>query len=133
MKNIIEIHLSNYNSFLNPIKKKNGEEVFLLDGFVKKQHMIKTFYENYYHNTNTKRVVLCGINPGKKGAGKTGVPFLDNYSLKNLITGVAGDDREISASFIYSIIQEIGVDKFYNSVYLTNFSWYGYVDKKGNT
>jgi hypothetical protein len=76
--------------------------------------------------------VLCGINPGRKGAGKTGVPFLDNNSLKTLIPSVAGEDREISASFIYSIIQEIGVKAFFNKVYLTNFSWYGFVDKKGN-
>lgn len=77
------------------------------------------------------RVVLCGINPGKNGAGKTGIPFLDFNSVSQLLSGIGQDDRERSAQFILSVIKEIGSETFFRNVYMTNISWFGFT-KEGN-
>lgn len=80
-----------------------------------------------YYPSDPNRIVLCGINPGKNGAGKTGIPFIDFRSLSHLLPDTKQDDCESSAEFIYSIISEIGVKPFNRHVYMTNLSWFGYV------
>ena len=39
------------------------------------------FYKKYYSDTN-KRTLILGINPGRLGAGITGIPFTDTKRLK---------------------------------------------------
>src|SRR5690554_1690741 len=39
------------------------------------------FYRRYY-NDNSERHILIGINPGRFGAGQTGVPFTDPHRLR---------------------------------------------------
>ena len=40
------------------------------------------FYRTFY-NDHKKRHLILGINPGRFGAGVTGVPFTDTKRLKN--------------------------------------------------
>jgi hypothetical protein len=40
-----------------------------------------SFYEKYYAD-NKKRSLIIGINPGRFGAGVTGIPFTDPIRLK---------------------------------------------------
>ena len=39
-----------------------------------------SFYKKYYNDCDTRRLIL-GINPGRFGAGETGVPFTDTKRL----------------------------------------------------
>ena len=86
---------------------------------------IEEFYNSVYEN-GLPKIVLCGINPGRNGAGKTGILFLDFTSLSKIMNGVNRSDSERSAQFFYDIVEEIGVGTFYNSFYVTNISWVGY-------
>src|SRR4051812_19822936 len=63
------------------------------------------FYRKYYYD-NEPRYVILGINPGRFGAGLTGVPFTDpkrllsacNISYEGKVT------HEPSSVFIYEMI-----------------------------
>ena len=41
-------------------------------------------------------------------------------------------DSERSAQFFYDVVTEIGVDKFYQTFYVTNVSWIGYIKNSKN-
>lgn len=45
-----------------------------------------------FYPTQEKRVVLCGINPGRNGAGKTGIPFIDFSGASHLLSGIGQND-----------------------------------------
>ena len=92
---------------------------------------IKDFNSMYYSNRLPK-VVLCGINPGRFGAGKTGIPFIDFNSLSQMIDNIHENDSENSATFFYQVISEIGVKRFYETFYVTNLSWVGYSKSEKN-
>ena len=96
------------------------------------------FDEKYYHE-NFPKIDLCGINPGIKGAGVTGVPFVDMTTLSerlpdNNIT-FEGKGAEPSAQFFNEIVDhsEFGDKKFYKHFYVTNFSWVGFAKKSNNS
>jgi hypothetical protein len=88
------------------------------------------FDETYYHEGFPK-IVLCGINPGRLGAGITGIPFVDPPTLaKRLPDNNIKGEEENSAKFFNEIIDDhFGVDKFYKHFYVTNFSWVGFTEK----
>ena len=87
------------------------------------------YYERFYL-TNFPKIVLCGINPGRLGAGKTGIPFMDFNSLSKIFPGINRNDSERSANFIFKIIENFGFDIFFKNFYITNFSFFGFI--KGN-
>lgn len=89
-------------------------DISVLRGFLDNWDMIRKFNDKFYGD-NLPKTVLCGINPGKNGAGKTGLPFLDFTSLSKVMGGVDRQDTERSAQFFYDIVQEIGVKDFYKS------------------
>ena len=43
-------------------------------------HIAKTFYQKYYDDQQPRHLIL-GINPGRFGAGLTGIPFTDPKRL----------------------------------------------------
>ena len=43
--------------------------------------LCEKFYNKYYNNTQPRRIIL-GINPGRFGAGLTGIPFTDPVKLE---------------------------------------------------
>jgi hypothetical protein len=69
----------------------------------------KAFYTKYYSDTKGRRLIL-GINPGRFGAGVTGIPFTDPVRLeKNCNIKNSFDKRpELSSEFIYSLINSMG-------------------------
>ena len=74
------------------------------------------FYRKFYSDFN-ERYLILGINPGRFGAGLTGIPFTDtnNLSCKCGIKTEGIDSREMSSVFIYDMIDEFGgVQKFYS-------------------
>lgn len=93
------------------------------------------FYKKYY-NDNNKRHLILGINPGRFGAGVTGVPFTDTKRLLNEcgleFSGKA--THEPSATFIYEMINAYGgVKKFYSKFYIHSICPLGFtiINDKG--
>lgn len=89
------------------------------------------FYRKYYNDEN-QRTLILGINPGRFGAGVTGIPFTDTKRLAekcNLdLPGV--QTHEPSSVFVYEVIDAYGgVEKFYRDFYISSLSPLGYVIK----
>lgn len=76
------------------------------------------FYTKFYSD-NTPRHLILGINPGKSGAGITGIPFTSPESLKE-DCGIAcsKNGREVSGRFLYEVIKKYGGVAFFYSKYL---------------
>lgn len=118
----------------------NGDLEHLLDGT--NIRILKDFQENWdavvgfnnrYYGTGIPKIVLCGINPGRLGAGKTGIPFIDFESLSRRLPGVSSrTDSERSAQFFSQIVDHFGAVNFYASLYVTNISFVGYAKNSKN-
>jgi hypothetical protein len=87
-----------------------------------------TFYKTFY-NDNKKRTFILGINPGRFGAGLTGVPFTDPIRLKALgIENTFPQKPELSSVFIYEMIAACGgAASFYQKYYISSLSPLGFV------
>lgn len=94
--------------------------------FVNNGEGIAAFWEKYYGNA-VPRIMICGINPGRLGAGKTGIPFLDFASLSQLIPCIERQYSENSASFFFEVVKSFGAESFFKTFYVTNFSSVGFV------
>lgn len=82
----------------------------------------KQFYKRYYNDYNPRKF-LIGINPGRLGAGTTGIPFTDTKRLEEFcgIKMESAKTHEVSAMFIYDLITSYGgVNDFYNDVYINS-------------
>ncbi len=79
------------------------------------------FYQRYYNDTSP-RVILFGINPGRFGAGVTGVPFTDPIRLQE-VCGITNDFEkkpELSSEFVYEVVNAYGGPKlFYDHFYVS--------------
>ena len=78
-------------------------------GGAETERAMRAFMGRYYGDT-TPRVLLLGINPGRLGAGVTGVCFTDPIRLRDPC-GIAHnfkDHRELSSVFIYEMIEAFG-------------------------
>lgn len=94
------------------------------------------FYRKYYHDHNPRKVIL-GINPGRLGAGATGIPFTDTVRL-NEVCGIPFNkfhSNEPSAVFMYKMIERYGgANLFYGDYYINSISPLGFLMKnqRGN-
>jgi hypothetical protein len=87
------------------------------------------FYQKYYNDSN-ERVILFGINPGRFGAGVTGVPFTDPIKLQENceIPNELEKRAELSSNFIYEMIDAFGgANAFYAKYFISAVSPLGYV------
>lgn len=91
------------------------------------RQIITAFYSAFF-NDSKRRVYLIGINPGRFGAGTTGVPFTDPVSLeKTGIDNPFAKRRELSAVFIESLVERFGgPQEFYKSFFITAASPIGF-------
>jgi hypothetical protein len=111
-------------SIMNPFK--GNEEILSVSS---------AFYKKFY-NDNNRRHLILGINPGRFGAGVTGIPFTDTKHLKKEcgLTYLGKETHEPSSVFVYEVIEEYGgVTKFYNDFYINSISPLGFTicDSKG--
>ncbi|MGH9201617.1 MAG: uracil-DNA glycosylase family protein, partial [Vicinamibacterales bacterium] len=85
------------------------------------------FYRKFFDDSR-QRVFLIGINPGRFGAGTTGVPFTDPMSLERIgIDNPFPKRRELSAVFIETLIEHLGgLNEFYKSFFITAASPIGF-------
>jgi hypothetical protein len=121
--------LTFYQSLSLTVKLPKGIEVMNPYQDVKTFRLCEQFYNTFYNDTDT-RVMILGINPGRFGAGITGVPFTDPIKLEKYC-GIANDMKkqaELSADFIYAMIEGFGGPfKFYNKFYISAISPLGFV------
>ncbi|MDP4267471.1 MAG: DUF4918 family protein [Bacteroidota bacterium] len=92
------------------------------------------FYRKFY-NDNKSRHIIMGINPGRFGAGTTGIPFTDTVRLKEKcgINIESLQTYELSSVFVYDVIQAYGgVSKFYSDYYITSVCPLGFTKTKEN-
>ena len=87
------------------------------------------FYKKFYGD-GRPRGFIFGINPGRHGAGVTGIPFTDPIRLAEQC-GIANDwkkQAELSSQFVYAMIDGYGgVDAFYGDYFFTAMSPLGFV------
>jgi len=110
-------------SVMNPFRNNSG----VLEA-------VSQFYRKFY-NDNTERHMILGINPGRFGAGVTGIPFTDTIRLKEKcglsIQGLK--TYETSSVFIYEMIDNYGGPvKFYNDFYISSVSPLGFTSAGEN-
>jgi hypothetical protein len=90
--------------------------------------LCQQFYRKFYKDTN-ERTMIIGINPGRFGAGLTGIPFIDPPKLEALcnIPNDFPKKNELSADFVISVIQAYGgLQKFYSQFYINSVSPLGF-------
>ncbi len=82
---------------------------------------VRAFLDDYFGDREPRTLVF-GINPGRFGAGITGITFTDPVALADFC-GIANDlprKRELSSIFIYDFIHRYGgVREFYRRFFLT--------------
>ncbi|MEM8966735.1 MAG: uracil-DNA glycosylase family protein [Bacteroidota bacterium] len=92
------------------------------------------FYRKYYADQRTRHLIL-GINPGRLGAGATGIPFTDPKRLKSHCNMESPFTlHEPSSVFVYEVINAYGsVEVFYQQFYISSVCPLGFVqiDEKG--
>ncbi|MBS1919651.1 MAG: DUF4918 family protein [Bacteroidetes bacterium] len=91
--------------------------------------VIEIFFKKYYSDNHPRRIIF-GINPGRFGAGVTGINFTAPKQLKELcgIDHPFKEHSELSAEFIYEVLEKYGgVKKFYRDYFITAISPLGYV------
>ena len=91
--------------------------------------VVRAFFSKYYDD-NKPRHLIFGINPGRFGAGTTGI----NFTAPNQLKIHCGIDHpfkaqsELSAEFIYDFITAYGgVNKFYSHYFITSVSPLGFI------
>lgn len=98
--------------------------------------ILEKFYRKFFSDKNLRKMIL-GINPGRLGAGATGIPFTDTKRLSEVcgIETSSPQTHEPSSVFVYEVIKEFGgCEKFYNKYYINSICPLGFLEKnkKGN-
>ena len=92
------------------------------------QAYVREFLEKYFSD-NRERSLILGINPGRFGAGITGVTFMDPVALADEC-GIPNDmprKRELSAIFVNMVIKHLGGPKaFYDRFFISAVSPLGF-------
>jgi hypothetical protein len=104
-------------------------------GAASTMRIVTAFYKKYY-NDNKRRHLILGINPGRFGAGLTGIPFTDPKRLLSEC-GIEYQGRithEPSSVFVHEVIRAYGgLETFYKDFYINSPCPLGFtsVDKNG--
>ena len=96
--------------------------------------LVKTFFKKYFSD-DQPRYLMVGINPGRYGAGITGVNFTAPRQLKEScgIDHHFKPSSELSAEFIYDMIAEYGgVNKFYQDWFIGSVCPLGFIKNGKN-
>ena len=91
--------------------------------------LVKAFLDKFYSD-NKPRTLILGINPGRFGAGTTGINFTASRQLTQYcgIENNLKQQGELSAEFIYDVIVDYGgVSRFYSDFFLSSVCPLGFV------
>ncbi len=83
---------------------------------------MSAFYSKYYHDSQPRKLIL-GINPGRLGAGVTGVPFTDPIHLDEhcAIENPFKKKHELSSIYVFELIKTMGgPDEFFRKFYISS-------------
>lgn len=123
-----------YSSIRPPSGLPKGIEVLFPQQQPEVIQLVKQFYTKYY-NDDQPRKLLLGINPGRFGAGETGINFTAAKQLKELC-GIDHNlkmQSELSAEFIHEVIQRYGgPEAFFGNFFLGSISPLGFVQNGKN-
>ncbi len=130
MKTFAE-NINQFNKQIN-FSAKLPDGVRVLNPFKDNKEILpvsEIFYNKFY-NDSRKRKLILGINPGRKGAGVTGIPFTDTKRLSEIcnIKIESVNTHETSSVFVYDVIEKYGgVKKFYNDFYINSICPLGFI------
>ena len=134
MQSMADKLISFYQSIKPPRNLPAGIEVLFPQKDKQVQELVKSFFAKYF-NDERARNLMFGINPGRYGAGITGVNFTAPKQLKEY----CGIDHhlklssELSAEFIYDMIGEYGgIKKFYNNWFIGSVCPLGFIKNGKN-
>lgn len=94
-----------------------------------------TGYYRTYYNGHQRRIFVFGINPGRLGAGITGIPFTDPVALSREahIVNPFPQKPEPSSTFIYDFIRSFGgLEIFAKTYFLTSVCPLGFTEAGRN-
>jgi hypothetical protein len=123
-KNIIDFYKS-----LQPPSLPKGIEILFPQQNDEVIKLVETFFYKFYDDDNSRHLIF-GINPGRFGAGTTGINFTAPKQLKEFcgIDHPFKSQTELSAEFIYESINAYGgVKKFYKDYFITSVSPLGFI------
>lgn len=119
----LAVELPDNIAVLDPFHGPNAEVI---------KRTTNEFYKKYYSDGAPRRMII-GINPGRLGAGLTGIPFSDTKRLASDcdIHIEEFSSHEPSSVFVYEVVRAFGGAKaFYDHVYITSASPLGFVEIK---
>ena len=126
--------ISFYQSIKPPRNLPAGIQVLFPQKDKQVQELVKSFFTKYFDD-DRPRSLLLGINPGRHGAGITGVNFTAPKQLKECcgIDHPLKLSSELSAEFIYDMIGEYGgVNNFYQDWFIGAVCPLGFVKNEKN-
>ena len=115
-----DLHLPETVGVLDPFNGPNASEV---------RRIVTEFHKKYYSD-DRPRMLMLGINPGRLGAGSTGLSFTDTKRCESdLEIPVHGlRTHEPSSDFFYRMIRAAGgPEEFYSKVYVHAICPLGFV------
>jgi len=121
--------ISFYKNLNPPRELPGGVELLFPQLDTQVMEIVKNFFNRFYTDNNSRRLIF-GINPGRFGAGTTGINFTAPKQLKEFcgIDHSFKPQTELSAEFIYEMIGAYGgVGKFYKNYFITSISPLGFV------
>jgi len=89
----------------------------------------EAFYRKYYSDAQPRHLIL-GINPGRLGAGATGIPFTDTKRLAEVcgLEPPPFHTHEPSSVFVYRLVDAFGgPEAFYGRYYINSVCPLGFV------
>ncbi|MFZ1705366.1 MAG: uracil-DNA glycosylase family protein [Saprospiraceae bacterium] len=113
------------------------EGIHIMNPFKESEFIEKictSFYHKFYQDSH-QRYIILGINPGRLGAGATGLPFTDS---KRLVSECDLENpgfltHEPSSVFMYEMINAFGgVKEFYAQFYINSVFPLGFIKKKAD-
>jgi len=119
----------NFYQSLEPPRLPKGIDILFPQKSEEVMKVVKTFFYKFYNDTHPRRLIF-GINPGRFGAGTTGINFTAPKQLKEIcgIDHCFKSQTELSAEFIYESIQAFGgIKNFYENYFITSVSPLGFV------
>lgn len=121
--------LSFYRTLNTPVRLPKGTVVMNPYQDSEAFAVCETFYHRFYADNN-ERLLVLGINPGRYGAGVTGIPFTDPVKLETHfgITTTLPRKPELSAEFIHRMMNAFGgYESFFSRFFINSVSPLGFV------
>ncbi len=123
-----------YKKLQPPADLPNGIEILFPHKDKQVLKVIEIFLRKFYSD-NRSRHLIFGINPGRFGAGTTGINFTAPKQLKEFcsIDHPFKEQTELSAEFIYQMIAQYGgPEVFYHDYFISSVSPLGFIKHKKN-